>query len=100
MRWIIVDEPAICVGFFDRVEVFALNVFDERDRQQLVFWNVSNDYGNFEETGALRGAPAAFAGHDLVATVDAPDHDRLDDAVGRIERDRFIDPRSSMCVRG
>ena len=35
----------------------------------LVFRNVANDHGNFEEADALRRAPAAFAGHDLVAAV-------------------------------
>ena len=88
----IVHEPAIRVRFLDRIQVFALNVLDERDRQQLVFRNVSNDHGNFEETDALRRAPATFAGHDLVAAVDAPDHDRLDDAVGPNRARQVIDP--------
>ena len=44
--------------------------------------NVANDDRDLEQAGALRRAPAPFAGDDLVAALDAADDDRLDDAVG------------------
>ena len=52
--------------------------------------NVANDDRDLEQPGALRCAPAALAGDDLVAAVGPADDDRLDDAVraGSIARAR------------
>ena len=62
-----VDQPAIRVRLFDRIEVFALEILDERDGEQPVVGNIADDDRDFEQAGALRRAPAAFAGDDLVA---------------------------------
>ena len=66
----LVGQPAVRVRFFDRVEVLALDVLDQRDRQQPVVWNVADDDRDLEQAGALRGAPAPFARDDLVAALD------------------------------
>ena len=63
----LVDEPAIGVRLFDRIEILALDVLDQRHREQPVVGDVADDDRDLEQAGALRGAPAALAGDDLVA---------------------------------
>ena len=62
-----VGEPAIGQRFLDRIQILALDVLDQRDGQQPVLGNVADDDRHLEEAGALRRAPAALAGDDLVA---------------------------------
>ena len=69
-------------GGFDGVEVLALDVLDEGDFEEAVVGEFLNDDGDFGHSGELGGAPAAFAGHELVAVAGAADHEGLDDAVG------------------
>ena len=49
--------------FFDRCQVLALEVFDERDFCGVA---VDEDAGNLGETDLLGGGDAAFTGHDRV----------------------------------
>ena len=88
----VVGETTIGLRLFDRIEILALDVLDQRDRQQLIFGNVANDNRYFQEAGALRCPPATFAGHDLVVAIDAPDDDRLDDPVGANGAGEILDP--------
>ena len=50
----LVGEPAIGVRFLDRVEIFALEILDERGGEQPVVGHVADDDRHFEEAGALR----------------------------------------------
>ena len=65
---------------FDGVEVFALNIFDERDLQRGLVGDFTNDGRYAAQAGPLRGAPAPFAGQKLKARADAPQDERLNDA--------------------
>ena len=64
-----VRESAVGVRFLHRVEIFALEVFDERGGEQPIVRDVADDDRHLEKAGALRRAPAAFAGDDLVASL-------------------------------
>ena len=76
----LVGQPAVGARFLDRVEVLALDVFDQRQLQPLFIGNVAHDHRDLQQPGAQRGAPAPFAGHDLVlALLAAAHHDRLED---------------------
>ena len=88
-----VGEPTIGLRFFDRIQIFALDVFDQRDLEQIVVGDVANDDRHFEQAGALCGAPAAFAGDDLVAVVDASHENRLNDAMAADRLRELFEPR-------
>ena len=63
----LVGETAVGLRLLDGIEIFALDVLDERRRQQPVVGNVADDDRDLQQPGALRGAPSAFARDDLVA---------------------------------
>ncbi len=75
-----VGEALERARLLDRVEVFALEIFDQRHLERHLVADVANNRGNAAESGALRGAPAAFAGDQLKALPDAANHERLNDA--------------------
>ena len=58
--------------------------------------------GTFKQAGALRGAPAALAGDDLVALVAGTRRTTIGWMMPllRIDRDRSSIRSSSICVRG
>ena len=70
---VLVGESAVRVRFFDRVQILALDVLDERHLEQRRSspGDVADDDRHLEQAGALRRAPAPFAGDDLVAAVHA-----------------------------
>jgi hypothetical protein len=49
--------------------------------------------GNFEQAGALRGAPAALARHDLGTVADAAHENRLNHAMRSNGLRQFFEPR-------
>ena len=91
-----VGEAAVGERLFDRVQVLALDVLDERhleERLLLPRRDVAHDDRDAEQAGALRGAPAALARDDLEAVADLADDDRLDDAVGLDGLRQLLEPR-------
>ena len=76
-------ELVVGVRLFDRVQVFALDVLDERDLQDVaVGHRLLDDDGDGRQAGLLRGAEAALAGDQAIFIVaSARDDERLDDAV-------------------
>ena len=77
----LIAQASLGLRFLDRVEVFALDVLDERHLEQSIVRNIAEHHGNLQEAGALRRAPPALAGDDLDSPVDPSDDDRLDDTV-------------------
>jgi hypothetical protein len=75
-----VDEALESVGLFDGVKIFALQVFYQRHFQGEIFGHVAQYDWYGVHVCALGGAPAALAGDELVAAVDAADDERLNDA--------------------
>ena len=61
-----IRRPAlIAARLFHRVEVFALNVLDDHDLQRVVVADLHRHDRHIVQAGALRRAPAPFAGDDL-----------------------------------
>ncbi len=52
----------VTVGLFNRIQIFALQIFDEREFQNRAVVRFARDDGNFRQLQKLRRAPAAFAG--------------------------------------
>ena len=69
------------VRFFDRVEVFALEILDERELEDILVGSFADDDRRFHEPNLLRSTPAAFTGDELVGIPALPGNERLDDAV-------------------
>ena len=51
----------VAVSLFNRIEIFALKIFDERQFQNRAVIGFARDDGNFRQVQKLRCAPAAFA---------------------------------------
>src|SRR4051794_2519132 len=58
-------QRLITPGLFQRVEIRALHVFDDGKLQRLIVSRLDRMNRNLMQSGALRGAPASFAGDDL-----------------------------------
>ncbi len=89
-----VHQRAIAFRLFERIEIGALDVLDDRELQRLGVGRFDDDDGHFVQAGALRRAPAAFAGDDLVSVDGAADRardDRLDDAALAQRSDKFVE---------
>ena len=74
------DEVSVGFGFFDGVEVFSLDVFDEGEGEGVAFGDVSDDDGDFLDAGDLCGAQASFSGDEYVSVVLCSDDEGLDEA--------------------
>jgi hypothetical protein len=77
------DQLDVAIGLLDRIEVTALDIFDDRQLQNRAVVKLTDDDGDLVQPGALGGSPAALAGDNLVVAEMArvgPDHDRLDNA--------------------
>ena len=57
------------LGFFQRVEVFALDVLDEAIAAAASSGTALSEDGHLTQAGELGGAAAAFAGNDFVAAL-------------------------------
>ena len=91
----LVGEPPVGEGLFNRVEVLALDVLDERHLQERSFLSrrdVADGDRHAQQAGELRGAPASFAGDDLEPIAHPPHHDGLDDAVGLDRLRELLEP--------
>ena len=101
-----VDQALQRLRLFERVEVFALDVLDQRHREHgAVVGHLAHDRRDFVQAGELRRAPAALAGDDLVARR-ARRHASTRTTIGWITPCALIDSASSasfawsMRVRG
>ncbi len=64
-----VHQALVADGFFQRIEVAALDVFHERQFERQFVLHFANDHGNGIHARHLRGAPAAFTGDNFVFIV-------------------------------
>ena len=81
-----VDQSRQRLRFFQRIEVFALDVLDQRHRDDGAVVDLAHDHGHIGQAGELRGAPAAFAGDDLVFVPAGFAHDDGLDHALRLDR--------------
>ena len=92
----LVGETPVGKRLLNRVQILALDVFDQRHFEQRLLgaWrDVAHHHRHAQQPGDFRGAPAAFAGDDLESIADLAHHDRLDDAVGADRLRELLQPR-------
>src|SRR4051794_2338172 len=89
----IVDQAVIRLGLFDRVEILALDILDERDLESLGIAEFAYDDGHFVEPCTLRCSPASLASHDLIALAMRPHDDRLDQPTRSDRFGEFLESR-------
>jgi hypothetical protein len=78
----LVDQASDGLCFLERIEVFALDVLDQRHRERLLVGHLAHDDRHLVETSQLRRPVAPFTGHDLVALVgQRPNEDGLHHAM-------------------
>ena len=79
-----VDQCAVCLRLLNRVEVFALNILDQRDLRGFKVALVEDNDRHFGQTCHLGRAIAPLARDDLIVPVrDLAHQNRLQDAVHR-----------------
>ena len=61
------DQIAIATRLFERIEIGALDILDQRDLEMLLIGQIAHDDGQRMHAGPLRRPPAPLARHDLVA---------------------------------
>jgi hypothetical protein len=94
-----VDQALDAGRFLERIEVFALDVLDQRHCQCRIVRNVADQHRHFGQTGDLRRAPAPLAGDDLEASRGYRAHrDRLDQPLG-LYRGRQLLQRAGIHAR-
>ena len=79
---VLIDVPLERLGLFDRVEVLALDVFDDGQLGHLAVVDFADLHRHLPPVGGLGGAEPALAGDQFVAFADAAHDQRLQDAVG------------------
>ncbi len=60
-----VDQHLVATGFFDRIEIGALHIFDDADLKHFEIVHVAHDHRHGMQARLLRRTPATFAGDDL-----------------------------------
>src|SRR5262249_2849262 len=81
----LLGKASIGQRLLDGIEVFTLDVLDERHLEQrplLTGTDLAYDDRNAKQASFECSPPASFAGDDLESLAGFPDDDRLDDAVG------------------
>src|SRR5260370_42114902 len=63
---------------FDRVEVLALNIFDQGYLERRLIANLTDDRGHSAQAGSLRRAPSTLAAENLLTPSTSPQNTRLD----------------------
>ena len=77
----LVDELRVTEGFFERIEVLALEILDQGEFQHRAVIGFAQDHRDFGNPGELCRAPAAFSGDQLEGVAFLADDERLDDAL-------------------
>jgi hypothetical protein len=73
-------KPLIAFRLFHRIEIFAEEVFDERQLERLGIRGVPNDSRDVAKAREAGGAPPPLADDDLELLAMAPDHHGLEQA--------------------
>src|SRR5262249_48671646 len=74
-------QPVISEGRFDGIQVFALNIFDERQLQHLPVGDLLYHDGHLGKPRNLGRPPAPFTGNNLVLLPHSPHDQGLNDSV-------------------
>jgi hypothetical protein len=75
------DQFRVAQSFLDGIEVFALEIFDEREFQHFAVVSVAEDDRNLLQARQLGGPPAAFASDEFESVALLANDQRLNDAL-------------------
>ena len=74
------DQLRVALGFFERIEILALQIFDQRQLQHGAIIRLTDDHRHLAQTQKLRRAPASFTGDEFELLAFLADKQRLNDA--------------------
>ena len=74
---IIFNQPPIGLAFFPGVELFALNIFNERNFQRCSVIKFFNNDRDLMKSGTLCGTPTTFPSHNLQLAIQIPHNNGL-----------------------
>ena len=77
----LLDELRVALSFFNRIQVLALQVLDQRQFEHRAVIGFTHDDRHFSQAKQLSGAPAAFACDQLQMAVTLADDERLHNAL-------------------
>src|SRR5262245_29913371 len=78
----LVGQDRVCTSLLDRGQLLTGHVLDEPEQKRVAVCRIADQRRQRRQLRLARGAPAAFAGDQLVATGRTrPEHDRLDDSL-------------------
>src|SRR5258707_31826 len=83
-------EPVVGRGKLDGIQIFALDVLNQRDSEELFLCNVLPHNGNLFQPRELRSPPAALAGNELKLVPCLTDNERLDYSIGPYGRSQLL----------
>ena len=85
-------QPAVGGGFFNGIEIGALDVLNQGQLEHLLITGSAHDDRGFREPDFLGGPPSALAGDELVFAGYLADDQRLDDSPGADGVDQLVEP--------
>src|SRR5690349_14152523 len=85
------DQLAVSFRLLDRVEIFALDVLDQRKLGSGRIVNVADERRNLVQARPLGSAPSTLAGDDLEPVVRGPHEDWLKNTALRDRIREFVD---------
>ena len=74
-------KPRVTLRFFDRIEIGALQIFDQREFQHIAIVRRSNNDRHLRQSCFQRCSPAPFTGDQFVTPIDLAHNQRLNDSV-------------------
>ena len=74
-------EPLECARFFDRVQILALKILDERELEHILVACLAHDHRRVLQSYALRRTPAPLASDEFEVFARTTDDQRLDDSL-------------------
>jgi len=83
-------EPFVGAGLFDGIEIFALEIFNQREFKHLPVACLTDDGRGLSEAKFPRSAPSTFPGDEFVFVTDLSNDEGLDDAAFANAFDQFL----------
>src|ERR1043166_9227736 len=87
----LLHQLRVALGLFHRIEVFALEILDERQFEHCPVIGCAKNDRHLRQTQQLGGPPAAFAGDELEVAVALAHDEGLDDALFRDRIGQFAE---------
>src|SRR5207248_8102058 len=74
-------QTSVTLRLFDRIQIRALQIFDERKFEYIAIARAANNHWHFIQPRFLCRPPAPFTSNQFVAPIDRPHNQRLNDSM-------------------